>query len=146
MMLDRPLGDEGRQRRFAPRQLRVAVALPSRRRALRSSGSSTTRCRSRFSGGNSPLQRLLPRDRGHGAVHAQHLMVARHHLARGAGLALVEQDEVLDDVEQPVMRQHAVEQHLGLHAALVRLVEPLPLGEMLPFAGDRAIAGAVRRC
>ena len=73
-------------------------------------------------------------------------MVARHHLARRARLALIEQDEVLDDVEQPVVRQHAVEQDLGVHAALVRLVEPLPLGEVLPLAGDRAVAGAVRRC
>ena len=68
------------------------------------------------------LQLLLPHDRCHGAVDAEHLVVARHDLARGAGLALVEQDEVLDDVEQPVLRQHAVEQHLGIHAALVRLV------------------------
>ena len=49
-------------------------------------------------------------------------MVARHDLARAAGLAVVEQDEVLDEVEQPVLRQHAVEQHLGIDAALVRLV------------------------
>ena len=45
-------------------------------------------------------------------------MVARHHLAGRPGLALVEQDEVLDDVEQPVVRQHAVEQDFGIHPAL----------------------------
>ena len=89
------------------------------------------------------LQLLLPPDRRHRVVHAQHLMIAGHHLARRAGLAGVEQDEVLHDVQQPVMGQHAVEQHLGLHTALVPFVLALPLGEMLPLAGDRAVAGAV---
>lgn len=36
-------------------------------------------------------------------------MVPRDHLARGAGLAFVEQDEVLNNIKQAVMRQHAVE-------------------------------------
>ena len=89
------------------------------------------------------LQLLLPHHRRHRPVDSQHLVVARDHLPRRAGLALIEQDEVLDDVQQPVVRQHAVQQHLGINAALVGLVEPLPLGEMLPFAGDRAVAGAV---
>ena len=62
------------------------------------------------------LQLLLPRDRRHGVVDAEHLVIARDDLARRARLAVVEQDEVLDEVEQPVMRQHAVEQHLGLDA------------------------------
>ena len=60
------------------------------------------------------LQIFLPCDGGHGAVDAEHLMVARDHLARRAGLAFVEQDEVLDDVQQPVMRQHPIEQNFGL--------------------------------
>ena len=70
-------------------------------------------------------------------------MVSRDDFARGARLALVEQDEVLDDVQQPLVRQHAVQQHLGFQAALVPLVEPFPLGEVLPLAGDGAVAGAV---
>ena len=70
-------------------------------------------------------------------------MVAGDHLACRAGLALVEQDEVLDDVQQSVVRQHAVQQYLGLYAALIRLVESLPLGEVPPLTGDGAIAGAV---
>ena len=41
------------------------------------------------------------------------------------------------------MRQHAVQQHHGFKAALVRLVKPLPFGEMPPLTGDRAVAGAV---
>ena len=49
-------------------------------------------------------------DGRNGAIDAEHLMIARHHLAGLARLAFVEQDEVLDDVEQPVMRQHAVQQ------------------------------------
>ena len=89
------------------------------------------------------LQLLLSRHRRHCPVDAEHLVVSRNDLPRGARLALVEQDEVLDDVEQPIVRQHAVQHHLGFQAALVRLVEPLPLGEVLPLAGDRAVAGAV---
>ena len=41
------------------------------------------------------------------------------------------------------MGQHAVQQDLSVHATLVRLVDALPLGEMIPLTGDRAIAGAV---
>ena len=39
-------------------------------------------------------------------------MVSRHHLARGTRLALVEQDEVLDQIEQPTkdQSQYASEQ------------------------------------
>ena len=48
-------------------------------------------------------------------------MIARHDLARPARLAVVEQDEVLDEVEQPVLRQHAVEQHLARPAAPLSL-------------------------
>ena len=70
-------------------------------------------------------------------------MVTGNDLPRGARLAVVEQDEVLDNVQQPIMRQYAVQQHLGFQAALVRLVEPLPLGKMPPLAGDGAVAGMV---
>ena len=70
-------------------------------------------------------------------------MILPNHFAGGTRLAVVEQDEVLYDVQQPVMRQHAVQQHLGVYIALVRLVEPLPFGEVVPLAGDRAVAGAV---
>ena len=89
------------------------------------------------------LQLFLPRHGRQRPVDAQHLVVPRNDLPRGARLARVEQDEVLDQVQQPIVRQHAVQQHLGFQAALVRLVEPLPLGEMPPLAGDRAVAGAV---
>ena len=70
-------------------------------------------------------------------------MVARDHLAGRARLAVVEKDEVFDDVEQPVMRQHAVEQNLGVELPLIRLVVAFPLGKMLPLAGDRAIASMI---
>ena len=90
-----------------------------------------------------PLQLLLPHDRRDGAVDAEHLVVARHDLARAAGPAVVEQDEVLDQIEQPVLRQHPVEQRLGIQARLVLLVVALPLDEVLPLAGDRAVAGLV---
>ena len=70
-------------------------------------------------------------------------MVAGHDLARAPGPAVVEQDEVLDEVEQPLLGQHAVEQRLGIHAPLVLLGVALPLDEVLPLAGDRAVAGLV---
>ena len=59
------------------------------------------------------------------------------------GPAVVEQDEVLDQIEQPLLGQHAVEQRLGVHASLVLLGVALPLDEVLPLAGDRAVAGLV---
>lgn len=70
-------------------------------------------------------------------------MIARHDLARAAGAAVVEEHEVLDQVEEPFLRQHAVEQHLGVDAALLVLVVALPLDEVLPPARDRAVAGVV---
>ena len=70
-------------------------------------------------------------------------MVSRNDLPGTAWLAVVEQDEVLDNIQQPIMREHAVQQHLGIEIALVRLVEPLPLREVVPVAGDRAVAGMV---
>ena len=77
------------------------------------------------------LELLLACHGLHCAVHSQHLMIPPNHLPGSSGLTLIEQDEVLEDVQEPVMRQHAVQQHLGVHAALVRLVEPLPLSEVL---------------
>ena len=80
---------------------------------------------------------------GDGVVDAEDLVVAGDDFAGAAGLAVVEQDEILDQVEQAVFGEHAIEQHLGFHAALVLLVVPLPFGEVLPLAGDGAVAGAV---
>ena len=89
------------------------------------------------------LQFLLALDGADSVVDAEHLVVAGDDLAGAAGLAVVEQDEVLDEVQQPVFGQHAVEQDLGLDAAFVLFAVALPLGEMLPLAGDGAVAGAV---
>ena len=86
-----------------------------------------------------PLQILLFPHGIHGPVHTEHLMVAGDDLSRRPGLALVKQDEVLDDVEQPIVREHAVQERLGFQAAGVRLVHPLPLGEVVPAARDRAV-------
>jgi hypothetical protein len=41
------------------------------------------------------------------------------------------------------MRQHAVEQRLGLDAAFFVLLAALPFGEMVPLAGDGAVASAM---
>jgi len=89
------------------------------------------------------LDRLLVRDRRHRPVDPEDLLVAREHLAHRPGLARVEEDEVLHDVEQAILREHAVEQHLGLDAALLVLVVALPLGEVLPRAREGAVAGPV---
>jgi hypothetical protein len=64
-------------------------------------------------------------------VQAEHLVIARHDLARAAGAAVVEEYEVLAQVEEPFLRQHAVEQHLGVDAALLVLVVALPFDEVL---------------
>ncbi len=80
-----------------------------------------------------PLQLLLMLDRGHRAVDAEHLMVPRHHLPRGAGLALVEQDEVLDDDRAaghaPACRRAA----LRHRPALVRLVAAASIRRNAPI-------------
>ena len=89
------------------------------------------------------FQFFLVRHRRHRPIDAQYLVVSRNDFPCGTRLALVEQDEVFDNVQQPIVRQHPVQQYLGFQAALVRLVEPLPLGEVLPLAGDRTVAGAV---
>lgn len=82
------------------------------------------------------LQLLLPLDRTYREVYAKNLMVACNYLPGCARLTFVEQDEILDDVEQTVVRQHAVEQHFGIHLAPFGLAESLPLVKVFPFAGD----------
>ena len=83
--------------------------------------------------------RLQPLDH---AIHAQILVIARHDLVRAA-LRSVEQDEVLDDVEQPLPVQHAVkqdfEQRLILRRLRVILVQSLPAVEMLLGRSDRPV-------
>ena len=85
-----------------------------------------------------PLERLLPHHCRHRLVHAQQLVVARHHFAHGPDLAGIEQNKVFNNVQQAVFGQHAVQQHLGGHAAHVFFVQPLPLAKMFPGAGDGA--------
>jgi hypothetical protein len=71
------------------------------------------------------------------------LLVARDDFPRPARPAFVERSEVLDYIQQPIVRQRAVQQDLGINAPLVPLVIPLPFDEMIPFTCNRAIAGAV---
>ena len=89
------------------------------------------------------LQFLLPPDGREGVVDAEHLVVPRHDLACAASTAIVEQEEVLDQIQQTLLRQHPVEQRLGYQTCLVLLGVALPLDEVLPLAGDRAVAGLV---
>ena len=89
------------------------------------------------------LEPLLVFHGDDGVVDAEDLVVAGDDFAGAAGLAVIEKDETLDQIEQPVFGEHAVEQDLGFHSALVLFVVPLPFGEMLPLAGDGAVAGTV---
>ena len=70
-------------------------------------------------------------------------MIAGYNLARPARLAVVEENKIFDEVEETVVGQHAVEQHLGINIASVCLVTALPLAKMLPLAGDGAVACTV---
>src|SRR5437773_11123969 len=56
-----------------------------------------------------PFQFLLPLDRSDRIVHTKHLMVACDDLSGAAGTAVIEQDEVLNNVEELLLGQHAVE-------------------------------------
>jgi hypothetical protein len=54
------------------------------------------------------FQFLLPPDRGNGVVRAEHLVIARQNFSSRAGLAGIEKDEILHEVQQPVVSEHAV--------------------------------------
>jgi hypothetical protein len=73
-------------------------------------------------------------------------VVARDDLVRLA-LRSVEQDEVLDDVEQALLVQHAFEQHWQQRLVLRRfgvvLVQPLPAVEVLLAGRDGAVLRVV---
>ena len=89
------------------------------------------------------LEPLLVFHGGDGVVDAEDLVIAGDDFAGAAGLAVVEEDETLHQIEQAVFGEHAVEQDLSFHAGLVLFIVPLPFCEMLPFAGDGAVSGAV---
>ncbi len=79
-----------------------------------------------------------PRD---GLVHAQELVVLGRLLDQAA-LALLEDGEVLDVVQQPRRLQQAAQRALQAHAAgLVLVGHALPVEEVLPAAGERAHLG-----
>src|SRR5260370_30592817 len=82
-------------------------------------------------------------DRGHRAIDAEDLMIARHDLAGCTRFAVIEEDEILDQIEQTPMVQHAIQQYLSIEATFIALVETLPFGEVLPLARNRAIARMV---
>ncbi len=52
-------------------------------------------------------------------------------------------NEVLNDVQQPRLVQHPIEQHFSVHVARVAFVQALPFHEVFPLTGDRAVAGAM---
>src|SRR6266568_4598335 len=70
-------------------------------------------------------------------------MIQGNDLPHSAGLAVVEEDEILHHVEQSFVRQHSVEQNFRLDAAFFLLVVAFPFGEMLPSARDRTVTGAM---
>lgn len=85
------------------------------------------------------LQLLLPRHRPHRQINPQHLMIPRHDLPHRPRLAGVKQHEILHQVQQPLLRQHAVQQHLRIQPRLALLIAPLPLVKMIPRRCDRPI-------
>lgn len=82
---------------------------------------------------------LLTDHRRNRPVDAQHLVISCNDFSGTARLAVVEEHKVFDQVEQPVMGQHAVEQPLGFQARRLLFVVALPFDKMLPLTGDRAI-------
>ena len=73
---------------------------------------------------------------GEGVVDAEVLMVPGQQLDEPAG-QLLEGDEVLDDVEQPLLGAHAPDDRLQRDRPLLALgVDLLPLREELPTRGD----------
>ena len=48
-----------------------------------------------------------------------------------------------NDVQYLFLGQHAIQQNLGLQAAFLFFVIPLPLDKVFPFAGDGAVTGPV---
>src|ERR1051326_8937526 len=89
-----------------------------------------------LSRGELALEIFLPRDRRDGVIDPEHLMIARDDLPRATRTAVVEENEVLDEIEQSGRLQHAVEECLRVEASLLSLVDPFPLDEMIPFASD----------
>jgi hypothetical protein len=94
-------------------------------------------------GRNFRFEPLLIFHGGDGVVDAEDLVIAGDDFAGAAGFGVVEQDEILDQVKEAVLGKHAVEEDLGFHAAFFLLFVALPFGEVLPLAGDGAVAGAV---
>src|ERR1700722_422049 len=73
-----------------------------------------------------------------GIVNTEVLVVARKQLDEPAGAILVD-DKVLKQVEQPLLGAHATDDGLQRHDALFPLrVDLLPFGEVLPARGDCA--------
>src|SRR5687768_13259184 len=89
------------------------------------------------------LQFFLVFDRTKCVVDTEHLMVARDYLPRAARPTVVKQNRVLYQIEQSVFIEHAIKQNLSLYAALFHLVVALPLTEVFPLAGNRAVTGTV---
>src|SRR5262245_36111661 len=130
--LDQPCRNVGRRLQFGHLEYIAALLLCFRLwaldRKLDDAMAETLVC------GNLALQFFLVLYGCDGEIDAKHLMVARDHFPRRPRLALVEQYEILDEIKEPVMRQHPVQEHFSLNASLVSLVEALPFVEMLPFA------------
>src|SRR5262249_16621067 len=97
--IHRAFGDEGRLRRFS--ELSVQDSRTRRLVFARSplKGQLNHAMLEPALGWKFALQLLLPHRRGHRTVDTEDLVIARHHLSRGPGFALVEEDEVFDDVE-----------------------------------------------
>src|SRR5438045_2191700 len=66
-------------------------------------------------------------------------MISGNDLASSTGAALIEQNKVLYKIQQVLFGEHSVKERLRVHAPLVFLGVALPLDEVFPLAGNRAI-------
>ena len=70
-------------------------------------------------------------------------MIARDDLPGATRSAVIEENEVLDEIKESLLSEHSVQQTLGVNPGRTLLCVSLPFDEVLPLTRNRAIAGAV---
>ena len=93
--------------------------------------------------GEIKLQLFLLLHRGDRVVHAHDLVVTGNDLPHAADATVIKEHEVFDDVEQAMLGEHAIQQRHSIKSGCVILTVALPLGEVIPLAGDGAVSSFV---
>ena len=87
------------------------------------------------------MARCEARSGGPGVIDPEELVIPGHELDQAAG-QLLEHREVLEDVEQPLLRAHAPNDRLQRDTALLAFgIDLLPFEEVLPCRRDRPEPG-----